>query len=85
MTTHWSDLFIVLYVFIAWCWNLPDDSPGRRIVVPLSRFVQWLGLWHAWNMFAPNPVRESRRLAVQGRIFCMRIIESLQRWCARGR
>ena len=62
---HWSDLAIVTYLFIAWCWNLPEDSPAKRLVQPLSRVVSWLGLWHAWNMFAPNPVRESRRLAVQ--------------------
>lgn len=62
---HWSDLFIIVYLLIAWCWNYPDDAPQKWLVKPLTRVVQWLGLWHSWNMFAPNPVRESRRLAVQ--------------------
>jgi hypothetical protein len=56
---------IVLYLVIIWCWNLPEDSPSKWLIRPLTRPVLWLGLWHGWNMFAPNPVRESRRLAVQ--------------------
>ncbi len=62
---HWSDLFIVLFLFIAWFWNLPEDAPGKWLVRPLGKVVYWIGLWHGWNMFAPNPVRASRRLAVR--------------------
>lgn len=65
MSVHWSDLAIVVYLFIAWCWNLPPDVPAKLLISPLSRFVSWMGLWHGWNMFAPNPIRSSRRLAVQ--------------------
>jgi hypothetical protein len=65
MALYWSDLFIVLYLFIAWCWNLPEDSPAKILVKPLSRFVSWTGLWHGWSMFAPIPLRTSRRVAVQ--------------------
>jgi hypothetical protein len=62
---HWSDALIVMWLFVAWCWNLPEDSPGKWLVRPLARVVSWLGLWHGWNMFAPNPIRSSRRLAVR--------------------
>jgi hypothetical protein len=60
-----SDIAIVVYCWIAWCWNLPADSGLRRLVNPLSPLVQWLGLWHDWRMFAPNPMRTNRRVLVR--------------------
>lgn len=65
MIGRWSDCVIVVYLLIVWCWNLPDDSPGKWLISPLARLVSWLGLWHSWNMFAPNPIKSSRRIAVQ--------------------
>jgi hypothetical protein len=65
MSMHWSDLFIALYLFIAWCWNLPPDAPSKILLGRFSRVIVWPGLWHGWSMFAPIPLKTSRRLAVQ--------------------
>lgn len=67
MNGAWQDILIVLFLVIAWCWNAPDNSPAKLLVYPLRRFVSFFGLWHSWNMFAPNPIRSSRRLAVEVR------------------
>ena len=65
MTLQWSDVFIAVFLWIAWSWSLPDDAPAKRLVNQLSRWISWIGLWHSWRMFAPNPTRSTRRLLVQ--------------------
>jgi hypothetical protein len=65
MSLHWSDVFIVAFLWIAWSWSLPEDAPAKWLVNRVSRFVTWIGLWHSWRMFAPNPTRTTRRLLVQ--------------------
>jgi hypothetical protein len=64
MVPHWSDLFIVAFVWIAWSWSLPEDAPAKWLVNQVAKFVSWIGLWHSWRMFAPNPTRSTRRLVV---------------------
>jgi hypothetical protein len=57
------NVFIVVYLFIAWGWDLPDPSFLRRITrVP---FVRWLGLWYTWKLFAPKPINYSRELGIE--------------------
>jgi hypothetical protein len=60
-----SDVFILAFLLLIWCWNLPEDLPGRILIRPFSKIVVWLGLWHGWSMFAPIPLRVSRRVAIQ--------------------
>jgi hypothetical protein len=62
---HWSDVFIVAYLLLAWGWNLPSDLPSKILISPASKVIVWLGLWHGWSMFAPIPLKTSRRVAVQ--------------------
>jgi hypothetical protein len=65
MQFGFSDILIVVYLVIAWSWNLPGESAAKLIVNKLSWFVQWLGLWHDWKMFAPNPPRYNNRIFVR--------------------
>src|SRR5436190_21609286 len=60
-----SDALIVIYCWIAVSWSLPEESPARQLVKPWSRLVQWLGLWHDWRMFAPNPIAINHRVLVR--------------------
>src|SRR5262245_9050384 len=48
--------FIAAYLFFAWSWDLPPDSPLKKWVDRLRAPVQWAGLNHHWKMFAPDPL-----------------------------
>lgn len=54
--------FIVFLLFVIWCWNLPDDCLARKLIRPWKGFILYTGLWHGWNMFAPEPLFVNRRL-----------------------
>lgn len=58
-------LFIAVYLLYGWCWNLPDDRFERRVAMRWRKPYAWLGLWHGWTMFAPNPLAVNRRLEAQ--------------------
>lgn len=57
--------FIICYLFVAWSWNLPSGSFRRRVAQKLGPIVRWLGLWHSWSMFAPEPILVDRKMAVE--------------------
>lgn len=59
------DVFIALYLLFAWSWNLPPDSSLKRFINGATPCIQWLGIWHAWNMFAPSPDLENRRIRLR--------------------
>lgn len=63
------NLFIAAYLTFAWLWTLPGGSPLRRLIVPLEKHVRWLGLWHSWNMFVPDPTRTNRYIEAEVRLF----------------
>jgi hypothetical protein len=50
------NLFIVIFLVFAWCWNLPHTYLAWRAVQPLNKLIRNLGLDHNWSMFAPNPL-----------------------------
>ena len=54
--------FIAIYLIISWSWSLPTSSPARKLLAPLRPVILYLGLWHNWKMFAPDPVASNRRL-----------------------
>jgi hypothetical protein len=56
------DLFIIVLLIWFWCWDLPRDLPTRKFVGFVQKPFLWLGLWHNWAMFAPDPIRVNRRL-----------------------
>lgn len=62
---YFINTFIVCYLFIAWSWSLPKNSARRRVAQKLGPIVRWLGLWHSWSMFAPEPILVERKLAVE--------------------
>ncbi|MEY3175841.1 MAG: hypothetical protein RLZZ436_3755 [Planctomycetota bacterium] len=57
-----TDLFILSLLLFLWCWDYPVDHPPRRLVHWLSLPFLYLGLWHSWAMFAPQPIHVNRRL-----------------------
>ena len=56
------DVFIIILLFWFWCWDLPVDLPSKRLVGYVQAPFLWLGLWHNWSMFAPEPLHIHRRL-----------------------
>jgi hypothetical protein len=56
------DAGILILLIWLWCWDLPSDLPSRKAVTLISRPLIWLGLWHGWAMFAPEPIHVNRRL-----------------------
>ena len=56
------DVFIVVMLIWLWCWDLPADLPARKFIALIQKPFLWLGLWHGWAMFAPDPLRVNRRL-----------------------
>lgn len=49
-------LFVLVHVYIIFAWGLPG-SPFRSVLChPVSQYVMYAGLWHSWEMFAPDPL-----------------------------
>ncbi len=57
-----TDVLILLTLLFLWCWDYPLDHPPRRLIHGLSFPFLYLGLWHSWAMFAPQPIHVNRRL-----------------------
>lgn len=57
-----TDLLIIGLLIWFWCWDLPRDLPARKALDRVHRPFVWLGLWHSWAMFAPEPLHVNRRL-----------------------
>jgi hypothetical protein len=49
-------LFILLHVYIMAIWGLPTSPFRSRMVQKIEDYVIWMGLWHSWTMFSPNPL-----------------------------
>ena len=74
---------IVAILLWFWCFDLPAVAPLRRLIGYLQKPFLYLGLWHGWAMFAPEPLHVNRRLKaiiqyVDGSIDEWRPIEPLQ-------
>lgn len=54
------DGFIAAWAIFAWTWTAPAGSPFAPLRERLRPWVVRLGLAHAWNMFAPDPIAVSR-------------------------
>jgi hypothetical protein len=50
------NLFIVCYIIFAWGWSYPGKMPAKKLLMPLSYAVNFIGLSHSWRLFAPNPI-----------------------------
>ncbi len=60
-----ANVFIAFYLFVVVAWTSPQGSPLRRLVRPFVKFVRWSGLWHSWEMFAPDPLSATRYLLAE--------------------
>ena len=49
------DIFIVVYLFVAWSWRQPAGTFGRVATEPLVTFLRWSGFGQDWSMFTPDP------------------------------
>ena len=58
------DLFIAVYLFVAWAWRHPAGTFGRVATEPLVHFVRWMGLGQDWSMFTPDPAVSGADLQV---------------------
>lgn len=57
-----TDCFILAVLLFLFCWDYPVDHPPRRLIHWPAQPFAWLGLWHSWAMFAPQPIHVNRRL-----------------------
>ncbi len=57
-----TDAFILILLAFLWFWDYPPDHPSKKITRMLGFPFVYLGLWHGWSMFAPDPIRVNRRL-----------------------
>lgn len=49
------DAFIVAYLVVAWCWWLPSETLGHRLIQPFAGWLIWAGFEQSWSMFTPDP------------------------------
>lgn len=58
----YSDPLIAVILLFIWCWDYPADHPAKKFIRRFSFPFVYIGLWHSWAMFAPEPIRVNRRL-----------------------
>ncbi|MBL8817966.1 MAG: hypothetical protein JNL58_18215 [Planctomyces sp.] len=54
------NIFIVVFAVFMWGWDYPADLPIQRFVRRICEPFAFMGLWHGWAMFAPEPIYISR-------------------------
>src|SRR5438874_1315087 len=55
--------FLLVQLTIMFCWSMPFQSAPLTIIRELTdRYVYFCGLWQSWDMFAPEPVSQLRRM-----------------------
>lgn len=54
--------FIFVFLLFLWCWDYPADHPAKRFIQKFSFPFVYMGLWHGWAMFAPEPIHVNRRM-----------------------
>jgi hypothetical protein len=60
---RWSlNAFIVLHVYVIAAWGLPESQLRAVLVSPIENYVNFWGLWHSWDMFAPAPLSLNFRI-----------------------
>lgn len=57
-----TDAFIIIVLLFIWCWDYPADHPAKRFISKFSFPFVYMGFWHGWAMFAPEPIHVNRRL-----------------------
>jgi hypothetical protein len=58
----WSDLIIIVFLVFMWCWDYPADHPAKKFITKFSFPFIYMGFWHGWAMFAPEPIHVNRRM-----------------------
>ncbi|MEO8678212.1 MAG: hypothetical protein ABI665_04145 [Vicinamibacterales bacterium] len=83
------DAFILAYLVVAWCWRLPAETPGHRLIQPIADWLVWAGLDQSWSMFTPDPPQAEhdlqaviRRRSGSGVLWEPPSMRELSRWQA---
>lgn len=51
-----TSLFLAFHCFAVFVWLWPGAAAWRTIALRWTApYMNWLGLWQSWNMFAPSP------------------------------
>ncbi len=48
--------FIVFHLVALLSWGLPESIFNGRIAALFGPYINRMGLWHVWDMFAPTPL-----------------------------
>jgi hypothetical protein len=48
--------FIIVHLYIMTVWGLPASEFRTILCKPIQAYTSFMGLWHAWNMFSPEPL-----------------------------
>lgn len=59
-----TNVWIVVLLLIMVGWDQREEAPLKWLISPLVPLIRWSGLWHCWNMFAPNVSRVTPRVEV---------------------
>jgi hypothetical protein len=51
--------FVLFHLAATFIWLMPVSPLKLQLMPPLRFYMLPLGLWQAWNMFAPDPQRET--------------------------
>ena len=57
-----TNAFIIISLLFIWCWDYPGDHPAKKFVQKWGFPFVYMGFWHGWAMFAPEPIHVNRRL-----------------------
>lgn len=56
------NIFIIIYIYVAWYWSHPDSPAAKIILMPFIRsIVIHFGLWHSWSVFV-DPSRHNNTI-----------------------
>ncbi len=71
MDWRWTARRLAISAFVLWhlsalsIWTMPDCAIKNRFIAPYRYYVLPLGIWQWWAVFAPNPLRENRKLEAE--------------------
>jgi len=47
--------FVVFHILATLLWLLPNSAVHRQVQALPQKYISYVGLWQAWDLFAPNP------------------------------
>ncbi|HEY8743624.1 MAG TPA: hypothetical protein VIU62_11010 [Chloroflexota bacterium] len=47
--------FVVFHILATLLWLLPNSAVRQQVQALPQKYISYVGLWQAWDLFAPNP------------------------------